>query len=274
MRFIRSTAASLKHTALASTAVALALAVGGAAAHAAPTDVTFDPGVFAPGTASFTADKLNLLNFARVDVGTTSGGLTRFNEFGYLQVNNASLDNATFNPEGNRTDYSLYVAFAGTGVQSAPNFTGGSQGRFDTLTYTLIGATGPVSFGIGEDNSPYATTTGTSTTLATGSLISGTTTFSTAPLGAGANIDATFIEALAGFITSPTSATLTIAGAFNNNSNIVSVLNGGTAFTLNGGGGDLTFGTETTPIPEPATVALLGAGLIGLGVIGRRRPSA
>lgn len=273
MRFIRSTAASLKHTVLASTAAALVLAVGGVTAHAAPTDVTFDPGVFAPGAASFTADKLNLLNFARVDVVGTTGGLTRFTEFGYLQVNNASLDNDTFNPEGNRSIYSLYVAFAGTGVQSAPNFTGGSQGRFDTLSYTLIGTTGSVSFGIGADNNPYATTTGPTTTLATGSLIAGTTTFSTAPLGAGANIDATFVEALAGFIASPTNATLTIAGAFNNDSNIVSVLNGGAAFTLNGGGGDLTFRTESTPIPEPATAALLGAGLIGLGVIGRRRGS-
>lgn len=40
--------------------------------------------------------------------------------------------------------------------------------------------------------------------------------------------------------------------------------------TTNGGGGG---GGQQTPIPEPSTMLLLGAGLVGLGIFGRRKIS-
>lgn len=270
MRSMGFTALALKRVAVASTAVFLSFTAGSLAAHAAPLAVTFAPSVVVAGASNFTADKLNLLDYSRVDLGTTTGGMTAFTESGYLQVNNASLANNTFNPAGNRSTYSLYFDFSGNGTQSAPNFNGSSTGQFDALTYTLYEAPGASTFGINGSNQPFVNNAGGApTALATGSLIAGTTSFSTTPLGAAANIDATFIEQVLGFIVSPANSTLTLHGAFNNNSQIITVLNGGRSFTLNGGGGDMSFSAVATP--EPASMALLGAGLIGIAAIRRRR---
>jgi len=266
MRNFSATAKALTRATLAGSAVALSLTLGSVAVQAAPTTITWDPSVFAPGAESFTADKLNMLNYGRADLNGNS-----FTEVGFLQLNNVSLNNNTFNPEGNRSDYSLYFSYSGTGTQTSTTFNGSSVGQFSSLTYTLFGATGASTFGINGSDQPFVTNSGTPVALATGSLIEGQTFFSTSPLGAAANIDATLAETVAAFFVSPANSALTLSGAFNNDRNIVSVLNGGTTFTLNGGGGDITFSANPTPVPEPASMMIFGTALAGLGAITRRR---
>ena len=59
-----------KTTLIAATVAAATF--GNFAAHAAPIPVTFAPSVAVSGAANFTADKLNLLDYSRVDLtGTT-----------------------------------------------------------------------------------------------------------------------------------------------------------------------------------------------------------
>ncbi len=249
------------------TATCVGLTLGALSANAAPIAVTFNPSVVVPGASQFTADKLNLLDYARTDLSGSN-----FTETGFLQVNNASLANAIVQPAGLNSTYSLYLQYSANGNQTAPNFNGSSTGVVTGLSYTLYEAAGSATFGINSSNQAFTTATGAKA-LANGSLIAGTTSFSANPLGAGANIDATFAQQLAGFIVSPTNTALTLHGAFNNDSQIVNVLTGGTAFTLNGGGGDLTFTGTTTPTPEPASLALVGTALTAFGLVRRRRRS-
>lgn len=255
-------------TALASFVVATTLAIGCVAAQAAPVAVTFDPGVVVSGSPQFTADTLNLKDYSRVDLTGNN-----FVESGLLEFNNASLNNGLpFNPTGNLSSYSIYLQFNATGTQSLASFNGASTGTINTLSYTLYEVAGASTFGIDGTDNPFVNNNGnTPTALATGSLIQGSTSFSTNPLGAGANVSATFLQQVAGFIVSPANATLTLGAAFNNNPNIINVLNGGQTFTLNGGGGDLSFTSTPITTPEPASLGLLGAGLAALGLIGNRR---
>ncbi|WP_043836032.1 flocculation-associated PEP-CTERM protein PepA [Muricoccus aerilatus] len=269
MRNLSATAKALTRATLAGTAVALTLTVGTVAAQA-QTAVTFNPGSFGAAAPTFTADVLNLKDFSRVDLGSSSGNTTTFTESGFLQVNNASLNGNTFDPTGNRSAYSLYFQYSGTGTQNAANFTQSSQGVFNSLSYTLYGALGASTFSVAS-GTPTVNNTGATTVLATGSLINGTTSFSANPTGAGANISATYVQQLANFILSPANSTLRLFGAFNNNEQIVTVVNNGQSFLINGGGGDVSFTATPTPVPEPASMMIFGTALAGLGAITRRR---
>lgn len=247
-----------------------------AAASAAPIPVSFNPQLSGLNGTPFTATKLNLLNYARVDLGATTGNNTAFTETGFLLVNNAQIGSSLpfVLPTKPNTSYSLYIQFTGIGSQTGADFNGSSTGIFSSLSATLFGVNGAATFGLTNEDAlgnptgasqPFITA-GSPVAVASGTLIDGTTSFTLNPVGAGANIFATF-NPIAGFVTSPTNVGLDLSGAFNNNSQIVTIANNGKTFLLNGGGGDSSF----IAVPEPASLAIVGVGMAALGMIRRRR---
>ncbi len=180
-------------------AMSAALVLTGASvANAAltPIDVTWNPSGAGISTAgSFTFNNVVLNTYQTIDI---TGGTT-FSEQGYLRMsvftNNglpSSIPTSGF-PSG--TPYSLYIAFNGSGTQSAGT---PSTGTFNSLTYSLLGAPGVTTFVDANNDGIFEVVGAAPVTLATGSLASPGSTSLTVDPGTGlllpaAQVIATFL---------------------------------------------------------------------------------
>jgi hypothetical protein len=267
--------------------VALFLSLAGSAS-AAPSDFTWSP---SSATTSLNggnivgANNFNVADFASIPLNSNTGTFTEVGALNILQFLHGGNIVAS---SGLGSTYSLYLTFTATGTLPGIPGTAGTStnGTFTSLTYQLIGSTsGTPTFTVTNGNVSIGNA-GTTEVLAYGSLVPGTGIVTLTNTGSGfsptANAELTVNECAAAgqggvctgdelpFFVSPLEGLTLATGNFSATDSVTTlVLGNPTSFVnLVGGGGNVTF-----QVPEPATLAVFGAGLLALGAALRRRRS-
>jgi len=266
-------------------------------AVAAPITFTWNPaatGLTGPGDGLIgPAD-----NFTAVDNATIILGANGFTETGSLVVNNFILGSSILQTGGLQSNYNLLFGFSGSGGQvTVPSVGQSSTAAFTTLDYTMYGLAGATpSIGPGTDVSKIPGVI----PLAFGSLKSGTATLTnvTPPPGvngplfsakADLNLGITVCTSAGmgnttagnslctgdetAFFVNPSPGDFSLLiGDFSATTSVTTLV--GNVLTINGGGGNLTFddmaSVDTTSVPEPGSLMVLGSGLLALGMVKRR----
>ena len=237
--------------------------------RAASVTLSFDPTAAGLTGAAFQADALVGGEVSRINNGPTQpDGSFTWHETGYLNITGTVLNGVAAVPSGLGSTYTMYMSFDIDGYQ--PNIL--ALGQALSGTFGLFMVNGASQFGF-DGSGAAQVDNGANTPVKIASVILGSLTTSATlvspppnlALSLSAALTGDLITELGGAISSPTALT-TVFGAFSHPSEGVTIVNGGQAFQITGGNDVLTFDA-----PEPASVAILAVGLLGLAAAGRRR---
>ncbi len=249
--------------------------------------VTFTPQFSSPPLAAgetVTFDNITIADFSHIHLNGSLGAIgstASFSENGFLQITQFLLNGVPqTTPHLNvaTTGYALYLEYTATGTntQVTPTFI---DGAFQTLNYELVGVVGDkIAFHVTPTSATVTMpVSSTRIVLGTGSLINDINNLVSLNHGIpSATVDVSFTACTgvfgvctgdeSGFFNGNPVQFIELDGAFTNTRSVI--LGGIPDIGINGGGGNVT------PAPEPVSIAVLGTGLVGIGLTRLRRKSA
>ncbi len=272
---------------------AIMAVVGVSPAVAGPlVNFTWNPNGTAPpvstnASSQFTANDLTIADYANVIITQTGASTASATESALLNITGANTSGSTVVTPGlggGVGPYQLY--FSVTATATATGSGGVYSGYFTSITYSLIGSTGAACcFCAVLGPGAREQLRGSTEVLATGTLVPGqllgpalgaTNYVGTAPEpSAGAIVNIALGPNAGSFFVTPPGSALSgfefITDFTNNADNvtIASLTATGEDIVINGGGGNINM--LAVPVPEPLTISLFGAGLVGAGALRRRR---